>query len=386
MKLLTTQITRTLLPTSFLLVSLYSQAAAVCVTTSTGLKTALDNASISNIADEIRISKGTFNYTLAVGYSYGFNTQYNHNLTISGGWNSSCSDYSSSPPNPADTVLVGGNSRGVFSLVVGGTYSSTISISNLTLSGGYQAQGKIGASALEIRVGNSATPEIILDRLIIKNNANDNVFAEGGSAIRLYGLGNSEPIFRLSNSLISGNTLKDDAAIRLITGENTISKFYLTNNTITNNVTTGSFGGGLSTFGNSSVAEYLYLDNNVIWSNKAGGAASDVNLEIPLFTWSSNRKNHIGVLNGTFNYSTSQTTGDPKWTINAAGIPIPNAGSPLINSGIIPVYATSRDLLGATRVQDNTIDRGAIEIDPATLPPPPPPPPDDIIFQDGFEG
>ena len=110
----------------------------------------------------------------------------------------------------------------------------------------------------------------------------------------------------------------------------------------------------------------VYAANNAVANNLAGTVYGGVQAGTAGTRTLSLRNNHFENDNFSGEYLEQGTTsGSAKWTLVGA-YRTPNPNSPLRNSGVnSPLGGVgSKDIAGQARIQDGTIDRGAIEVAP----------------------
>ena len=323
----------------------------VCVSTGIELRAALMTAA-GNVGDnEIRVRQGTltlFDNILP------YEPAKTGNLTVSGGW-TGASNQCTSQGRAHTTIIDGQGNRQLFRIRPTATAGGLITISNLTLTGGYRG-ATVESAALEISLPAGSSVSAKAEHLIIRDNDENH----WGAVITLWAGGSGTMTFR--NNLVTGNTAGAYGVIRASAAANTT--MYFVNNTIADNrrsPTSAHPSTGLELAGQGT----FHLGNNVIVGNRDGqNNPSDVGLlwgQTP--TWHLTG-NHIGKLSGTPTGNNGTSSGEDVFEAGNGYRPKP--GSALINSGDqhalggIPVI----DLDGNARQQGGQIDRGAYEWKP----------------------
>ena len=323
----------------------------VCVSTGIELRAALMTAA-GNVGDnEIRIRQGTltlFDNTLP------YEPAKTGNLTVSGGW-TGASGQCTNQGRAHTTVIDGQGNRQLFRIRPTATAGGLITISNLTLTGGYRAS-IVESAALDLSLPAGSSVSAKAEHLIIRDNDENH----WGAVVTLWAGGSGSITFR--NNLVTGNYAGSYGTIRAAVAANTT--MYFVNNTIADNRRT-AYSAHPSSGLELSGAGTFHLGNNVIVGNRDGqNNPSDVGVlwgQNPLWHLSCN---HIGQLSGTPTENDSTSTGDDVFEAGNGYRPKP--GSALINSGDhhaiggIPVV----DLDGNARQQGSQIDRGAYEWKP----------------------
>jgi hypothetical protein len=180
---------------------------------------------------------------------------------------------------------------------------------------------------------------------------------DSGGAVRLALAGGGTINFR--NNLLTNNTSFSGAALVVdATGNN--ASININNNTVfANNDTEANAPGavgGVSAFGGGTVV----FANNLFHGNTSSNPS-----DLSVVNFGALSNNHIGILRGTPLSNGNTTTGDPKVVVNNSGFPLPQLGSPLIDSGtpVVVGGVGTTDARGLDRVQGVRVDRGALEFD-----------------------
>lgn len=166
---------------------------------------ALDNISPSNRPDSnLRLIQGT--YTIFNNATGHFNIETNHALTISGGWDASCS---SATADPALTILQGGFTQdgtgGVLSVVIlDNTASATVSISNLTIQNGSADLDGGGLNFEHDFTGTAALVTLNIADVIAQSNST----ATFGSGIAVFDWGTNGGLnVNITDCIVRGNSV-----------------------------------------------------------------------------------------------------------------------------------------------------------------------------------
>jgi len=396
---------------------------------------ALDEISSDNRPDSnLRLIGGTF--TIPSDPHGHFSIEANHSLAISGGWNADCSTQTL---NPQLSILQGGttqvNPGGVLAVtILDNSSPATVSISNLTVQNGSSELDGGGINFEHDLTGTAALATLNIADVIAQSNAT----ATFGSGIAVYDWGtngglnvnisdcivhnNSVPInsdggpagiyidsfgsdievaisrcqildnmaeldggglyinsasgnVTLVNNVIAGNSVSDDngGGIYIINAGG--GDFTLTNNTVTENETTGTTvafrdGGGLYVELNNNSSK-LDIYNNIIFNNSAAGDGDDIFIYNP-------NGNEVDIKNNDF--STSEPSGfsieskvalsqennlndiPPLFANAATGDYHLTSLSPVIAMGKNSAPAVpADDLDGLPRPVNGTVDMGAYE-------------------------
>lgn len=182
-----------------------SFAATFCASTATQLRDALSIAASNGEADDIRLTRTTFNgssaapFQLILGEAYG--------VRISGGWSLLGGATCWMPTFDATrTVLDGGLSAPALRILVTSTHAIVpVTVEGLTLRNGYSFSSE--ASGLSITGIADGAASVVVDRVIVHSNTSgqDNVPA-------VY-LTSDDNFVRFSNSIVRHNTTLDAPTI-----------------------------------------------------------------------------------------------------------------------------------------------------------------------------
>ena len=338
-------------------IALPAHAAGVCAKTGTQLNDAITAAANNGQDDEIRIVKGVIDAGPALVNAVRWEYRASANdvgtaLDISGGWDTTCTTQTGVP---ADTVLDAESKGAAFKFysALAGGLGGKVSLRNLTITRGrsdyfdgaavaYDGAASGGGFTLE-RVAVLASETVSYGHSIVYVNQSasgqvkllDNVFAQNQVKVS-------------SSSIV----VVDCAAVALCS---------VNNNSIHDNYAYDD---------KHPFALFLlgtvYAANNAVANNLAGTVYGGVQAGTAGTRTLSLRNNHFENDNFSGEYLEQGTTsGSAKWTLVGA-YRTPNPNSPLRNSGVnSPLGGVgSKDIAGQTRIQDGTIDRGAIEVAP----------------------
>ncbi len=243
--------------------------------------------------------------------------------------------------------------------------------------------GSTNGGAVFVDVYNQADITI-RDNVIINN--------KGGSGIRIFedpGSGIYPAQITLLNNIIASNEVYRDYGGGIdITTRSASTTLTITNNTITDNSTTGSGGGLRLALRDSTASALIY--NNIIWGNNANVSSADLYLDND----ADNDRNYADVelFNNDFNQSppiigagggffvadtTFHTRIDPSNLNNINPILDMTAGSEFYLTGQSPCLNVGQnqapkiplfDIDGQPRIMTGTVDMGANEFTGAVLP------------------
>lgn len=355
---------KTLIVLTTLLTATWAPAATFCVSTAQMLELVLDITEDNGQDDHIKIKSG--NYIPLNNYGFRFLLAENHDLEISGSWNTDCSAQSL---NPLDTVLDGDDSKRVisfFSNQNSPTYTSNIRLSMMSINNGFYEEqlflnSKAAGLAFEVTANHGN--HFLLEHLFFMGNRSNlaSAFRAEGRKVTV------------RNSIFFQNE-SDIGTVSALS-----EQFYFINNTVVSNTYYDQFNGGLSDAGLlvSSFTDQAYVANNILRDNYG----PDVVLHSATTNYLYN--NNYQGLEGTADFSGNNMSADPQLVFFA-----PPITSPVVDkgrsepSGIIPFPTPFHqgwrhgdfDFLGADRVVNNQVDIGAIE----ALPEVP-------LFKNGFE-
>ena len=165
---------------------------------------ALDEISSSNRPDSnLRLTQGT--YMIPNDPTGHFNVQANHSLSISGGWNASCS----APTNdPELTVLQGSTNQtdpgGVLSIIIiDNTSSAIVAIANLTIQNGLSELDGGGFSFEHDVTGTSQLATLNITDIIVQDNSTSTF----GSGIAIFDWGTNGLHVNISDCVVKNNTV-----------------------------------------------------------------------------------------------------------------------------------------------------------------------------------
>lgn len=312
---------------------------------------------------EIRIRGGVYVSTAQV-FRVAANPGFN--VSVSGGWNSSCQIQTA---DPTLTVLDGNNQGAVLQAghVTGFAAPGTLTVSNLSLTRG-QVQNSAGG-CLQVNL-NQGSPSLVFDRLILRGCRNGGVQGLGGAA-RIQNFTSASIILR--NSLIADNFGADGGAVAIASNHANASTSLINNTIVRNTATEPGGAGGITRAFTATIAGKIFIYNNIVYGNAGGdGQVLDVNLRFGQAVDQLLFNNAVqGVtgnnLSGGGNISPASLglVGGNNFALRGDSL-LRNAGMALS-----PILAGTRDLDFSPRVLQGEIDIGAYEYAG--------------VFQSGFE-
>ena len=169
------------------------QAQDFCVSTSTELQSALNQAAANGEHDTIMVVKDKTYHG-----NFVYDSDEHYNLTIRGGYEPGCEPdgLDGKDPDPADTVLDGGGSSNVLYLNIDAE-GGDILVRGITLQNGWTPM--IGGGGLYAK-----TPgDVTLEDSIVQDNVSENLIPPGGYGGGVYAEGNS---VRLARNWIRNNS------------------------------------------------------------------------------------------------------------------------------------------------------------------------------------
>jgi hypothetical protein len=284
----------------------------------------------------VHIASGTFTTSSAPFF---FGTTSGADLTIDGGWNTSCTIQNLSP---GTTVLDGGGLTQVLSIGTNGD----LTVAHLTIRNGNS--GGVGSGAAIALNGLDASAILIFGSNVVRDNVNT---VSGSAGLAISGSGT----VTVENNLFTGNSSTSVAAFSVGL---TVGTAYLTNNTITNN-TNSTNGSAITSIGASTATGYV--SNTISYANH-GPSIKDFFLYGTgkvLFVHDdySTIDGGTAAAGGTGNF----TSVDPKF-VSATDFHL-KSSSPLLRAGTTTPSGglPDKDLDGNPRIFAGKIDLGAYE-------------------------
>lgn len=344
------------------------RAESFCINDGTVLADTIRVAANNGQDDTIRLRTGVlhttayFNSDVTWDYKYGA-LDFDKSLALSGGWNSNCT---SQTIDPSLTVLDAQNLNGAMQFREGvfNEFSSQLSLSNFTITRGLSAPGVGGAfrpAALSVALLGSAGSRVTVEHVVLTDHRQ--IPDCSGCEVARVSLSNAG-ILRFRNNIVQGNGLNTSLSKNTAIVVDTNAVAFVTNNSIFNNRTTSSSYAGLSVYGVAT------LSNNVLAQNTTTSPTAAVQLvsiqpeNLALYN------NHVTAVeysppNAQPSIEQGTTTGDPMWS-GTGSIRVPNAGSPLLDSGRNGASGglSTLDARGHARIQNAVVDRGAVEAQP----------------------
>lgn len=316
-------------------------AAVLCATSAAQIQTHLTTAEGNGVNDEIRIAAGTYAPTA----TYNYTAVASQNLTISGGWNSTCA---SQRPDPALTVLDGQGARQVMSLNTT-TTTATVAVRFLTFHNGNSASNSGGGLSLEC--GSGGTLHATVEHVVARGCT-----APSGGGLNI---GVDLGTLRLANSLVVGNVGSTNFAGVVLTCNG--SSASIVHNTIADNTISGvGTAGGLRLAGGVPAV----FANNILWGNEGTDLLLANNNTYFLYA------NDVESQTGTSAGGANNVSVDPQF-IGGSDYRL-GPGSTLIDAGdTVNATLPALDIVAGPRNLDGGPDLGAYE--------------SEHIFSDGFE-
>lgn len=304
-------------------------AAQFCVANGAALQAALNTATDNGEDDDIRLRSGVYT-RVSPGNAFTYSSGESFDLSVSGGWNSVCNNFSSD----VSSILDGEDARRVMELVTAG--NGSLSVSRLQFRSGL-ANGSGGG----LNIGGFAANDVdilIRNCVFVSNVAS--TFGGGLSA-------SSSGTLRLNNTLFLANEAGVTYGAAALTANDGIA--YVINNTVIGN---SGGDGGLRYAGSSP----LELANNVLWGN----SGADLTVQVAAH----NRyHNNIGTLNTPApGVVTGEVVTAPEFESGLLNFD-PRPGGALFNGGdpAPPGGLALIDLKGRPRVASGVVDIGAYE-------------------------
>lgn len=336
-----------------------AHAAIRCIENEAQFKPTFDSALASgNAVEEIRIKQGLYLFTNGSSGYFGVVEGSGKTLSIRGGWRGSPGACTIQDGAALTTILSGNGQRPVFGIMASATFTGSVTVENLLITGGRTTVGSTPA-ALQLSEQNGGVMRILVDRVWIEGNVvNSGVSAP---AVRL----SSRSGLVLRNSVIAGNSsgVSPPVIIQALAGQSN----YVLNNTIAFNTTAHAMGyAGL--FSGTSNSASLVLANNLFDGNIATtGARFDIHVNTSGISLQNNR---FTGLSGTPDAQSGSSSGPAGFAEFGYGL---DANSPARDAGayFAPLIQGSLDAAAGQRVRGVAVDLGALE--------------HSAIFSDGFE-
>ena len=334
-----------------------THAAVLCAKTGTQLRDGMVTAANNGQDDEIRIVKGALDAgpALANAVRWEYRASANDLTTtvdISGGWDTTCTTQTGTP---ADTVLDAESKGAAFKFysALAGGLGGKVSLRNLTITRGRSDYFDGAAVAY---YGAASGGGFTLERVAVL--ASDTV-SYGHSIVYVNQSASGQ--VKLLDNVFAQNQVKVSSSSIVVVDCAGVALCSVNNNSIHDNYAYDD---------KHPFALFLlgtvYAANNAVANNLAGTVYGGVQAGTAGTRTLSLRNNHFENDNFSGEYLEQGTTsGSAKWTLVGA-YRTPNPNSPLRNSGVnSPLGGVgSKDIAGQTRIQDGTIDRGAIEVAP----------------------
>lgn len=335
-----------------------AQAAVLCAKTGTNLHDSMVTAANNGEDDEIRIVKGALDAGPALVNTVRWEYRVSANdlvtsLDISGGWDSTCTTQTGVP---ADTVLdaeLKGAAFKFYNAFVGGGLGGKVSLRNLTITRGRSDYFDGAAVAY---YGAASGGGFTMERVAVL--ASDTV-SYGHSIVYINQSAMGQ--VKVSNNVFAQNQVKVSTSSIVVMDCAAVALCSFNNNSIHDNYAyDDKHPFALLMLGT------VYAANNAVADNLAANASGGVQAGTFGTRTLSLRNNHFQTDNFVGEYLEQGTTsGSAKWTLLGT-YRTPNPTSPLRNSGVnSPLGGVgSKDIAGQARIQDTTVDRGAVEAVP----------------------
>jgi len=349
-----------------------SYAATFCVTTSTQLQSALDDAETNNQDNVIKIAKGSY-VTLGAPFSYNqMITNADGNLEISGAWSDLMGDPCGQQlaVTPFDTVLDGNSSTRVMEIIP--SNSADVTISHLFFINGLTSSSPGGGLYVSAAQNNTGT-------FLLQQSAFINNEAGYASAVHISGF----DTMRIKNNLFvaNKNVVAGIGACVYLFQVNAYGIYFINNTVLANHQVLSSTSGGGVLIGAYDSSSSM-VANNLFWDNDDRDLSLIGNGQHHLIN------NDIGVRGGTEPFVDSDNfSAAPKLSVGGSFDYSPSINSHLVNAGYQPPAVPPTplpfnhdwshgplDIFGNIRAQYGRVDIGAYE-SPHELP----------IFRHGFE-
>lgn len=328
-------ILRNVLLSACVLVPVTAPAATFCATNATQFRNALATAATNGEADDIRLSRTTFQGTAAAPFLMSFSES--HGVRISGGWSviggTTCFGQTM---DATRTTLDGGFAVPALEVLYVGTHAIVpITVEGLTLRNGFTSTRS--ASALVVTGFANGAPTVTVDRVIVHSSSTDQV---NTPAVRL---SSDHHFVRFSNSIVRDNVMVDSPAVMLLSNNGGVAALNLT---MVDNSDPGQ-NGAILVYGIGGAM----IRNSVFWENAGGDLYAQGNVRYYNNRYGTTQVPDLLNLYGFDNYALT----DPGLDANLR----PLSSSPLRNVAGTPVAA--RDVFGQDRKLGGYADIGAAE-------------------------
>lgn len=238
-----------------ILISWSATANIYCVSSSSALQQALNNAAINRLNDEIRIVRGIYRG------NFSYTSAYGKTLQLLGGYNSNCSKQDL---NPSNTIIDGKKAGRVLRFYTP-VMSGSFVIKGLTIRNGETKDANPGGG-LWINTGQTSTGWVAIGYNRFETN-----YAASSSCTGTNGGGGGAYISASGDVMIAWNTFSSNKAACFAGGLDVGSSYgfvNLTNNIFKNNISIrrgyGSRGGGAYVVVNDNTA---FIANNIFAKN-----------------------------------------------------------------------------------------------------------------------
>lgn len=321
------------------------RAAEVCIFSgnTAALSFWLENYQDNGQDDIIRLVSGTMDVPAG---GFVFESTEAHSLSLSGGWNDSCSGTRSEDA----TVIDGGGTQPLMRIL---NPNGIVTVRRITWVDGYKLNVGAGAAGLQINgiAGTGGDVTVELNQFVANENAAGGSIGGGAG---LYATTQNGHL-QIRNNLFVANAGGTGSAAHLaVTGTGV---GYIVNNTVAANGRAGdNIGGVYLVATGSSPADAFIASNNILWAN----VGNDLRIPTNTLLYNNDIEDRLGIANPG---STNNFNVDPLFAGGSFVSLRLSGNSPMINAGFPNPYGglTSVDLDGNTRIQNGIVDIGAYE-------------------------
>ncbi len=311
----------------------------------------------SGDGDTIKVAQGTYNENISITSSIS-------GLLIEGGWDSI---FTARSNNPSLTIIDGGGIARVFNISATGI-SIGVTIEGFTIQNGIESPYGGGINVVTWSGGVALVD--IINNIIAGNSANNGggigVYSKTGSPIvniinnKISNNGGISAVYISSeiadetNSNLINNVIADNDGYGIfITTHSALTQVTITNNTITNNGSSGL----LAQYDNTIID----ITNSLIWGN-SGDDIYFWPLSLSTINISHSDVGQVAINSGNYNDDGTNLNTAPLFVDSANGNHHLSHSSPLINMGDnSAVSAIPTDFEGDPRIIDGAVDIGADE-------------------------
>ena len=324
-----------------------ASAASMCATSGVDLQNKLLIAATNNEFDEVRVVAGGLTTQSAPnGLRWSYASAQNFGLVLSGGWLGP--DCIEPHPQGTRTTLAGQGTARVLEVIIQGGAGNVV-VRDLTIQGGGAGAANL-ASGFRIGTSQLWTGSMTVERIRISGSLDTAVDA---AAFRVDASGGTVTV---RNSLFSQNVSGSAIRAAALSG----ADLRLVNNTVVDFMSLADEAALVFAYN----AGNLQLSNNVFARNvgAAGLGFREVFSTTGTMGTVELRNNHFERgAGGMIAFNQATTTGDAR--LSLAGLPVPEAQSPVRNTGFGQAAGgiALTDLALQDRVQGVAVDKGALE-------------------------